>query len=318
MLASLTHLETITYRAALALQFFDSATGQAVTNGLRVRAWAFDPAAPRPARRVDEAEKSPTGGVYGFRSLPGLGGYQMGEDVAAGSLAFLVYIEDGLGRFLPQTRRYDLPLALAAVQQVTLFSSAGRPIPTGYAAIRVQLVRTTAPAGAPPAVTVVEPARWARVTLSVPPGSAGAPAGIFHGQADSRGAALILAPYPLIAAGVLLDEAEWVITVEVAHAPAALAADATLLQRLLPELAQDELARQRFPPLQTTVEAQPTAVLFGTVTVVDAQAQVYAVVGSPNVTQLDFDLSFGRALTLRTQVDGDAGHPLSELLIQSA
>jgi hypothetical protein len=120
MLANLTELEIITYRGALALQFSDIVTGQAVTNGLRVRAWRFDPTDPGLARRADQAEKSPNSGIYGFRSLPGLERYQIGDTIPAESLSFMIMIEDLLGRFLPQTRRYDLPLPIPAVQLVPL------------------------------------------------------------------------------------------------------------------------------------------------------------------------------------------------------
>ncbi len=122
MLLNLAPLDLITYRGALALRFIDSVTGAAVTGDLRVRAWAYDPATPRAARRVDEAELSPNSGIYGFRGLPGLEGYQIGDAVPAASLAYIVHVEDGRGRFLPQTRRYDLPLAQPAVQQVILYS----------------------------------------------------------------------------------------------------------------------------------------------------------------------------------------------------
>ena len=47
MLLNLLPLDLITYRGALALRFIDSVTGAAVTDNLRVRAWAYDPAAPR-------------------------------------------------------------------------------------------------------------------------------------------------------------------------------------------------------------------------------------------------------------------------------
>jgi hypothetical protein len=267
---------------------------------------------------VDEAERSPNSGIYGLRTLPGLEGYQIGDDVPAGSLAFTVHVEDGRGRYLPQTRRYDLPLAQPAVQQVLLFPAADRATPTGYATVRGQLLRTSAPAGAPPTVTVVEPARWARVALTVPPGSPGDPPVTFFGQADGRGVVVVMAPYPLLAAGVLLDQASWTVTAAVDHQPASQAADYDLLELVLPGLLPDEEARQHFPPFQATLEAQGTAFLYGSVTVVDALAQTYAIVGAINTAELDYDLLFGRPLTLRTQVEGNPDQPLSELLIQSA
>jgi hypothetical protein len=318
VLLNLTPLDLITYRAALALRFIDSVTGAVVSDSLRVRAWAFDGAEPLAASRVDEAEQSPNSGIYGLHALPGLEGYQIGNDLPAASLAFIVHVEDGRGRYLPQTRRYDLPLAQPAVQQVLLFGAADRATPTGYATVRGQLLRTSAPAGVPPEVTVVEPARWARVALTVPPGSPGDPAVTFFGQADGRGAVVIMAPYPLLAAGVLLNDASWTVAAAVDHQPATQAADYDLLEQVLPGLLPDEQARQHFPPFQATLEAQGTAILYGIVTVVEPQAQTYEIVGATNNTELDYTLFFGRPLTLRTQVDGDPDHPLSELLIQSA
>jgi hypothetical protein len=311
VLLNLTPLDLITYRAALTLHFSDAATGAAVTNHLRVRAWAFDPAAPQAARRVDEAEKSQNSGIYGFHTLPGLEGYQIGDDLPAGSLAFIVHVEDRLGRYLPQTRRYDLPLAQPAVQPVELFPAPDRAAPTGYATVRAQLLRTTAPAGAPPEVTVVEPARWAQVRLTIPPGT-------FVGQADSQGAVIIMPPWPPIPGGVLLDQAEWTITAAVRHQPSLQAADYDLLRVILPDLLPFNRPHHHFPPFQATLDGQAAANLFGTVTVVDPQAQTYQIVGPTNQTELDFDLLYGRPLTLRAQVDGDPDHPLSELLIQSA
>lgn len=318
MLLNLSPLDLITYRGALALRFIDSVTGAAVTDNLRVRAWAYDPAAPRAARRVDEAARSPTSGIYGFGVLPGLEGYQIGDAVPPAGLAYIVHVEDDRGRYLPQARRYDLPLAQPAVQEVVLFSAADRATPTGYATVRGQLLRTGAPAGVPPEVTAIEPARWARVAVAVPPGIPGDPPVTFFGQADGRGTVVVMAPYPLLPAGVLLDAAGWSVAVSVDHAPAGQAADYDLLAVVLPGLLPNVEAQQLLPPFQATLESQGAAILFGAVTVVDAGARIYAIAGPTNATELDFDLSFGRPLILRTQVDGDPSHPLSELLMQSA
>jgi hypothetical protein len=249
MLADLTALGIITYRASLALQFSDVVTGRAVTTGLRVSAWRFDPANPGPpASSRPRAEKSPNSGIYGVRSLPGLERYQIGDTVPAESLSFIVHIEDQLDRYLPQIRRYDLPLPMPAVQLVPLYSSPNRPTPTGFGAIRAQLGRTTAPSGNPPEVTIVEPAAWARIAVSVPADNSGDPPNLFHGLADGRGSALILVPYPIIASDVLLNEAEWTVTVAVEHEAAAIASDYDLLEQLLANLDRAEI-----PPFQSTL-----------------------------------------------------------------
>jgi hypothetical protein len=311
MLANLNPLEIITYRAALALHFINAVTRQRVADGLLIRAYAFDPADPRPPHRYDKAEKSPNSGIYGFRTLPGLERYQIGDPLPAESFSFIVTVVDQLGRFLPQTLRYDLPLPNPAVQLVPLFPGPNSPTPTGYAAVRVQLLRTTAPT--PPEVTVLGPSAWARVAVTVPGNNNGDPDILYHGLADGRGTALIQFPYPMIAADVLLNEAEWTVTVGVEHETAALETDYELLDQLLPDLNEEET-----PPFQETLDNQSAAALFETVAIVDAATQVYNVVGPTNVTELDFDLHFGRPLTLRTQVDGAPTAPLSELLLESA
>jgi hypothetical protein len=228
----------------------------------------------------------------------------------AESLSFIIIIEDLLGRYLPQTRRYDLPLSIPAVQLVSLYSGPNRPTPTGFGAIRAQLVQTTAPSGNPPQVTALEPAAWARVAASVPADNPGDPPNLFHGLADGRGTALILVPYPMIASDVLLYEAEWTVTVEVEHEPAAIESDYELLDQVLSNPNPEQT-----PPFQSTLESQSAAALFGTVNIVDAAAQIYTIVGPTNATELDFTLPFGRPLTLRTQVNGVPDDPLSELLV---
>lgn len=320
-------LDLITYRGVLALRCIDSVTGAAVADSLRVRAWAYNPATPAeaalPARRVDEAERSPHSGIYGFRALPGLESYQTGGVMPAASLAFIVHVEDGRGRYLPQTLRYDLPLAQPVVQQVLLFPAADRATPAGYTTVRCQLLRATAPVGMPPTVTVVAdaaaaPAAWARVALTLPPSNPGDPPSTYIGQADGQGSVVIMAPYPLLPPGALLPLAHWTVTAAVGHQPSSQAADYDRLARVLPGELPDAEAQRRFPPFQTTLEAQGAAVLFGSVATVDVQTRTYAVSGAANASELDFDLLYGRSLVLRTQVDGEPDHPLSELLIQSA
>ena len=157
MLTDLQPLEVITYRGALAYHFTDSVTGQTIADDLSVRAWRHEAADLRPVHRFTNAQRSQQSGIYGFRTLPGLEGYQIGDTVAPGSLDYIVQIEDRKGRFLPQTHRLSLPLATPQVQEIALFSALNRPIPTGYAAVYGELLRTTVPAGVPPEVTVTAP-----------------------------------------------------------------------------------------------------------------------------------------------------------------
>lgn len=312
MLTDLRTLDVITYRGALALHFSDAVTGQAVTGGLDVRAWRHDAADPRPAHHFTHAERSQQSGIYGFPTLPGLEGYQIGETVTPGGLEYLVQIVDRRGRFLPQTRHFALPQATPQAVESVLFSTLTRPIPTGYAAIYGELLRTSVPAGVPPEITVLAPATWARVTVVRPADIPGDPPLAFHGYADARGNFVVMIPYPLITDDMLLDEALWNLDVNVAHDPAAIEVDQALLERLLP--IADPATRA---PLQATLEAQPAALLFDTVTIVDADAQIYNVIGPLNETQTSLTLQFGQSPVVRTAIDASA-EALSELLIQAA
>ena len=264
MLLNLTPLDLITYRAALALRFIDSVTGAAVSDrpagqGLGVRPGR---AAGRPpggrSRAVAEQRHLRLACAARPGRLP-----DRRRPCPPASLAFIVHVEDGRGRYLPQTRRYDLPLAQPAVQQVILFPAADRATPTGYATVRGQLLRTSAPAGVPPEVTVVEPARWARVALTVPPGSPGDPPVTFLGQADGRGTVVIMAPYPLLAAGVLLDDASWTVAASVDHQPASQAADYDLLEAGPARACCPMRGTAAFPALSGHPRAQGSAILYG-------------------------------------------------------
>jgi hypothetical protein len=62
--------------------------------------------------------------------------------------------------------------------------------------------------------------------------------------------------------------------------------------------------------------AQPAVFLFDTVTVVNTDAQVYAVVGALGETETTLALSFGRSSVLRTTIDTST-ETLSALLIQA-
>lgn len=312
MLTDLQTLEVITYRGALAYHFTDSVTGQTIADGLSVRAWRHEAADLRPVHRFTDAQRSQQSGIYGFRTLAGLEGYQIGDTVAPGSLDYIVQIEDRKGRFLPQTHRLSLPLATPQVQEIALFSALNRPIPTGYAAVYGELLRTTVPAGVPPEVTVTAPALWARVNVLRPADVLGDPPVAFHGYADDRGRFVVAMPYALIADDVLFSEALWDLTIDVAHDPAAIAADGAQLAQQLPNADPSTIA-----PLQTTMGAQPAAFLFDTVTVVDADAQTYAVVGALNETQTTLVLRFGRSPVLRTAINASTD-TLSALLIQAA
>ena len=310
MFPPLHELEIVTYRALLALHFRDGATGAAVSTGLRAYAWRHDPAQPQVARRLERAERSPQSGIYGFRTLPGLEQYTKRETVTAGSVQYIIQIEDERGRYLPQTRRFGLPLAEPALQEVILFPSPAYSPPPGYGVVRGQLLRTTAVSGAPPEVTVLEPARWARVAVEAPGPSPSDPDVVYHGIADQRGSFLLLVPYPPIPSSTLLEDAGWNVSLAVEHDPAAIAADLDELQQVRPELGEP-------PPFHTTLLSQSPALLFAEVNVLDAAGRTYEIVGDPDETSVAEMLPFRRPLVIRTRIAGSPESPLSEFLIRS-
>jgi hypothetical protein len=226
-------LETTIRRAPLGLRFVDLARSVDVTDGLTVRAWRLGTSWP-----VFDAFRSPLSGVYGFRSLPGFRRFEVGEANADawcsppgsppssppsgdfGELAdtldggrppnFIVTVEDGLRRFLPQVLLMCLPKE--RLVEVPLFSATARPAPSGMAVIRGQAWDRVADA----------PARWALVTAQA------GDLGPYAGLADERGAFTLFMPYasplpPLIGSppygSVAVDEMNWPVTVEVLYEP---------------------------------------------------------------------------------------------------
>lgn len=309
---SLRKLEIVTYRAGLAVHFTDSVTDQAVTDGLYVQAWHQDPENPRPARQIVLADKSQHSALYGFRSLPGLERYQRGEAVAPETISYFVHIIDQLGRFLPQTRRFDLPLATPATQEIRLFPAPTRVIPTGFGTLSGELVRTTLPEGVPPQVTVIEPAAWAEVSVVVPSDIPEDPPIVVQGFADGHGRFMVVIPYPIIPESMLLSNASWDLPVKVTHSPTAITTDLEELRAAVPSLDPAQT-----PPFQGTLTNQAGATLYETVTVVDTTTQTYNVVGLLDITQTTVPLRFDQPQVLRTVLDGSA-ELLSKFFIRSS
>lgn len=300
----LRELDLITYRAPLAFHFTDAATNQPVDDGLHLTAWPYAPGHLSPARQVVTAEKSLQSALYGFPSWLGLERYQRGDEMTPASRQFVIQIEDAFGRFLPQTHLVALPLATPQVQEILLFSAPTRAILPGYTTIRGDLYHTTPPTGAPPLVRISAPASWARVILTVADIT-------IQTFADDQGRFLCLAPYPALPATTLLAAVAWSVTLRVAHNPTALATDLALLTAARPELESS-----RTPPFQTTLAGQADASLFNNVTVVDAAAGSYAVIGPTDATSASFTYSLGRSLIMQTQIEGGPDH-LAEFLLNA-
>ncbi|MDX1665192.1 MAG: hypothetical protein R3272_15475 [Candidatus Promineifilaceae bacterium] len=303
-------LERITYRAPLALSFVDGVTGEAVREGLHVQAWRTSSSGAGPVRRLQEARPSPQSALYGFPTLPGLEGYTRGDEVPAGALSYVIEVEDRRERYLPQTRRFDLPLPDPAVQRIRLLPDPAYPTPAGFAPVRGLLLRTTAPTGVPPQVTALEPAAWARVTATAPAPIATDPPVTYEGFADARGSFVLFVAHPPIPADTLLADVTWTITLAVEHDPVAIAADVEEIRQARPALAEPA-------PTHATLTGGPAARLFDTVSLVNAEERIYEVVSAVDETSVERTLRFQQPLIVRTEVAGSPEHPLSEFLIRS-
>ena len=176
----------------LGIRFRDVALDEPIADGLVVfvKAKQLDDG-PRPVAA------NPSG-VFGFHGLPLLHDveYPSRGEVPIGQpqIPFVVMVADRLSRFLPAVFGVDVPLGAALsppaydrdpdpapVLDAYLFSAPARPVTSGFAAVRAQLLdRDT---GAPAAHALV------RVTL--------ADRSVL-GAADERGRVLVLLPYPLL------------------------------------------------------------------------------------------------------------------------
>ena len=296
--------DLITYRAPLAFHFTDAVTNSPVSNGLLVTAWSFLGSGSPPVHQLVTAEKSPLSGLYGFHQLPRLERYQIGDDVAPESLQYVVQIVDQLNRFLPQTVLVNLPLMDPVPQEVKLFAAPTRSTPPGFGTIRGDLRRTSLPSGPLSEVNVIARAAWAKVMLTIDG---------FETQtfADADGHFVGMVPFPSISTGTLLSEAEWPVTVQVAHDPTSISADLDLLAAARPGLDRDQT-----PPFQSTVEGQSESTLFNDVSVVDAATATYSVIGPTDSRSATYTYQFEQPLFIQTEIEGGPEH-LSEFLIQS-
>jgi hypothetical protein len=200
-------LETVIRRAPLGMRFLDLVRGVSVTDGLVVSAWQIGTSGPRQV-----AFTSPMSGVYGFRTLPGFRPFEVGErpasdwcasppdvgeptadeltslDALQGLLRaeesppaganFIVFVEDGQGRFLPQVMLMCLPKE--RLVEVPLLSSPARLAPAGLGVVHGEL----AVQGSQP----LKPASWALVAASLDSHT-------YVGVADARGMFILFVPY---------------------------------------------------------------------------------------------------------------------------
>jgi hypothetical protein len=205
-------LERIIRRAPVGLRFTDLVRRATVNDGLRVEAWASDTTTPRFL-----AYRSPVSGVYGFRSLPGLQGYENGERPASdfcnggSSDNFVITVDDTLGRYLPQVLLICLPKE--EIVEVQLFSSPARPTPSGQGVIRGEVWDRVAGG----------PAGWALITATIGTGDP------LVTVADARGMFALFVPYSAAlpsltgdppASATPLGEIQWDVTLRTLCQPA--------------------------------------------------------------------------------------------------
>jgi hypothetical protein len=180
-------LERRVLRGVLGLRLRDAATGAQVTSGLNITAWQIGTSWPLTA-----AARAQGSGIYGFRSLPGLEAYVRGEREATdfcvdadAAANYVVAIEDGERRFLPQLHLLCLPRV--ALLDVPLYANPARSLTPGIGVIRGQVVAKP-PAPADPLLEP-QPASWAIVQAQVNGGL------VYETVSDDRGMFALFVPY---------------------------------------------------------------------------------------------------------------------------
>lgn len=209
-----TVLETLGYRAPLALRCRDATTSMDVSYGIAAFAWPDgDPSATRIATG---SKVSP---LLGFGTLPGLraqtyaraDGSALPSWPAAPGKPFVVRVVDTQSRYLPQV--FSLELPETAPVDVLLYTAPTRSPPSAWACI----------GGEVHVASDDTAAAWALVDLDVD-------AGNYTALCDERGRFLIYLPYPealpaLVGSpphGSGLDALTWAVTVSVRYQPRSL------------------------------------------------------------------------------------------------
>jgi hypothetical protein len=180
-------LERRVLRGVLGLRLRDAATGAQVTSGLNITAWQIGTSWPLTA-----AARAQGSGIYGFRSLPGLEAYVRGEREATdfcvdadAAANYVVAIEDGERRFLPQLHLLCLPRV--TLLDVPLYANPARSLAPGIGVIRGQVVVKPPPPADP--LLEFQPASWAIVQAQVNGGP------VYETVSDERGMFALFVPY---------------------------------------------------------------------------------------------------------------------------
>jgi hypothetical protein len=243
-------LETISYRAPLALRAIDSISGADLGDGLVAIAWPQgDPASARTAVR------SPVSTLLGFGTLPGLHSQELAllatgavpSGPVLGLLPFVVTVTDTLGRFLPEAMVIKVPVA--APVGATLYSAPARPRPPGWATVHGEV--HVAQDGTP--------AAWALVEITD-----GTAAYRYQTVSDQAGRFLFYLPYPEALPALAgsppvgggIGQITWTLTVRVKYEPAKLSWPASPAPTGPPDIST--IHAQKKADIATSGGAQPS------------------------------------------------------------
>lgn len=230
-------LETIGYRAPLALRCVDTATGAEVAAGLQATAWR-----PGDSSDVRTAVASAVSALLGFGTLPGLRSLEYSAAAGDGPVTFpagtpvtfIVAVADTGGAYLPQVFEVTVPQTVPVT--VPLYSAPARSCPAGCATVYGQAHTSS---GAP--------AAWALVDVRQGAGA------VATAVCDQRGCFVLYLPYPEALPalsghpphGTGIANVTWQLTVSVRCSPESLAWPAN--------------PAPAGPPDRNTIEAQTAA-----------------------------------------------------------
>jgi hypothetical protein len=201
-------LERVMRVAPIGLRFQDAATGEFVSDGLRVIA------CPERSPWRQAVAYPNRSGVYVLRDLPGMRALEQGagdaeywRDVPADKPRFVVEVVDEQRRFQPFTFTVDAPhkgVVTPAINTlgspvdgapgIPLFSAPNRLAPAGMAVVRADLWDVGG------AGERSRPAAWAVLEVTVPASRPGLSDIRVRGVADELGRVAVMFPYPVPAA----------------------------------------------------------------------------------------------------------------------
>jgi hypothetical protein len=207
-------LETIGYRAPLALRCIDVVTGAEVSYGLQATAWR-----PQDRAGLRTARGSAVSALLTFTTLPGMRRQEYAAAAGDGPVVFpagspatfVVRVVDISGAYLPQV--FEVVVPQVAPVTVLLYSAPGRGHPAGLAAVYGDMEVHPG----------TSPAAWALVDV----GQGGAS---WTAMCDERGCFLLYLPYPEVLPALSgnppqgggMGDVTWPLTISARYEPAGL------------------------------------------------------------------------------------------------